>query len=244
MKKEEKRKHRGMAPQDRLFFDPERVDLLREAVSDLSYLRHRGYPQKASVALIGNHYQLTARERLALAHAASNAEKRLPPVTLHALEGATLCIDGFNLLILLESALGGGVLIRGRDGLIRDIANIHGSYRIRAETAEAITLVAQELKRLKVNKAIWYFDRPVSNSGRIAKMVQEVASKYESSIPMEAVTADRVDTLLKKCRGVVVTADSAILEAGVRWFDLGGWILRHRQLHANIVDLAPKQGEK
>ncbi|MMZ68695.1 hypothetical protein D1872_314130 [compost metagenome] len=61
---------------------------------------------------------------------------------------------------------------------------------------------------------------------------------------MEAVTADRVDTLLKKCRGVVVTADSAILEAGVRWFDLGGWILRHRQLHANIVDLAPKQEEK
>ena len=242
MKKEERRKHRGMAPQDRLFFDPERVDLLKEAVSDLSYLRYRGYPQKASIALIGNHYQLTARERLALAHAASNAEERLPPVTLHALQGATLCIDGFNLLILLESALGGGVLIRCRDGLIRDIANIHGSYRIRAETEEAITLVAQALKKLKVKKAIWYFDRPVSNSGRIAEMVQKVARKYKS--PMEAVTADRVDTLLKKCPDVAVTADSAILESGVRWFDLGGWILENWQLHANIVDLSPKKGER
>ena len=60
------RKHRGPAPEDVLFHEPGRMARLRQAVSDLSWLLHRGYSAKAASELVGNRYQLRARERLAL----------------------------------------------------------------------------------------------------------------------------------------------------------------------------------
>ena len=43
-----------------------------------------------------------------------------------------------NVLITLESALGGGVLLRCRDGCLRDMASLHGTYRIVDETDPAL----------------------------------------------------------------------------------------------------------
>jgi len=36
---------------------------------------------------------------------------------------------------------------------------------------------------------------------------------------------------------IVVTADAAILDSGVEWFDLAGWIMRTRIPEARIVEL-------
>jgi hypothetical protein len=220
------RKHRGLAPEDKRFFDADRVEKLRRAVDDLTCLLRRGYSQKAATQLVGNRYQLTERERHALIHAAWERESRNPPIASEALKGRKICIDGFNLLITLETALGGGILIRGIDGCYRDIANVHGNYTFRIETEEAVELVAEALKELGVEEAVWYFDRPVSNSGRTAQLVNETAEKL--GIPMHAETADRVDAKLKACGDVVVTADAVILDSGIQWFDLAGWIVEHR----------------
>ncbi len=96
-------------------------------------------------------------------------------------------------------------------------------------------LAAEALKELGVAEALWLFDRPVSNSGRIAALVDRIAE--ERSAPMQARTADRVDSLLRECDGVVVSADSAILDSGVEWFDLAGWIIGRKIPGARIVDL-------
>ncbi|WP_201353168.1 DUF434 domain-containing protein [Hydrogenimonas urashimensis] len=234
------RKHRGLAPEDRLFFDKSRFARLKRAVEDLSWLLRRGYAQKAAVELVGNRYQLTRRERHALIHAAWGGENRRRPVSADELAGRTLCIDGFNLLITLETALGGGILIRGQDGCYRDIANVHGNYTLRMETEEAIKLAAEAIKTLKVKEALWYFDRPVSNSGRIAKLVNEIAGRYGAA--MRAKTSDRVDSLLKACGDVVVTADAVILDSGVAWFDLAGWIIGHEiDKPLNLLDFSSVQ---
>ena len=219
------RKHRGLAPEDALFFDAARVERLREAVADLSWLLRRGYSQKAAVELVGNRYQLTQRERHALIHAAWGAERRHPPLSSKEVKNRRLCIDGFNLLITLETALGGGILIRGMDGCYRDIANVHGSYSFRVETEKAVELAAVALKKLGVKEALWYFDRPVSNSGRIVKLVNDTAQKI--GVSMHAETTDQVDAKLKACDDVVVTADAVILDSDVQWFDLAGWIIEN-----------------
>ncbi|WP_353662560.1 DUF434 domain-containing protein [Hydrogenimonas sp. SS33] len=220
------RKHRGLAPEDRTFFDQERIGRLRQAVEDLSCLLQRGYAQKAATELVGNRYQLTARERHALLHAAWSGHSRKAPLPPEALRGRRLCIDGFNLLITLETALGGGILIRGRDGCYRDIANVHGNYSFRIETEKAVEMAADAIAALGVAEAVWYFDRPVSNSGRIARLVNRVAEARH--LPMRTETVDQVDTRLKRCPDVAVTADAVILDSGVDWFDLAGWIIEHR----------------
>ncbi|WP_456485757.1 DUF434 domain-containing protein [Hydrogenimonas sp.] len=219
------RKSRGLAPEDSRFFDKENLARLKEAVADLSWLLQRGYSQKAATELVGNRYQLTQRERHALIHAAWKHKSRNLPLAPEALEGRKLCIDGFNLLITLETALGGGILIKAQDGCYRDIANVHGSYSFRKETEKAVKLVAEAIRELGVKEALWYFDRPVSNSGRIAHLVNETAEK--TGVPMRAETADQVDAKLKACEDVVVTADAVILDSGVEWFDLAGWIIEN-----------------
>jgi len=236
------RRHRGAAPEDTLFDDPERLERLREAVADLSWLLRRGYSPKAAGELVGNRYQLTARERLALSHASWDRRDRTGEEAPEALKGQQVCIDGFNLLITLETALGGGILIRGIDGRIRDLANVHGNYSLRAETEEVIMLAVSELKRLGVAEALWYFDRPVSNSGRLAALVRSAGD--ETKLPTEALTVDGVDARLKRCDGIVITADAAILDSGVRWFDLTRWIIDRKIPSAKIVDLGFYEKER
>jgi len=232
------RRHRGPAPEDRLFDDPRRVERLRWAVEDLSWLLRRGYSPKAAAKLVGDRYQLGSRERLALSHASWDRSDRGGEVSAEELKGRPLCIDGFNLLITLETALGGGILIRGIDGRIRDLANVHGSYSLRAETEEAITLALKSMRDLGVKESLWYFDRPVSNSGRLAALVRTIAENLGVEARAEAI--DRVDATLKACDGIVVTADAAILDSGVEWFDLAGWIIRRRIPDARIVELGSR----
>ena len=232
------RRHRGPAPEDRLFDDPARVERLRRAVGDLSWLLRRGYSPKAAAELVGNRYQLSARERLALGHASWDRSNRGGEVAVEDLKGRMLCIDGFNLLITLETALGGGILIRGIDGRIRDLANVHGNYSLRAETEEAIALALKSMRDLGVKESLWYFDRPVSNSGRLAALVRSIAERLGVEARAEAI--DRVDAMLKACDGIVVTADAAILDSGVAWFDLARWIIRTRIPEARIVELGSK----
>jgi len=232
------RRHRGPAPEDRLFDDPARVERLRRAVGDLSWLLRRGYSPKAAAELVGNRYQLSARERLALSHASWDRSDRGGEVPAEGLKGRRLYIDGFNLLITLETVLGGGILIRGIDGRIRDLANVHGNYSLRAETEEAITLALKSMRDLGVKESLWYFDRPVSNSGRLAALVRTIAEKLGVEARAEAI--DRVDATLKACDGIVVTADAAILDSGVEWFDLAGWIMRTRIPGARIVELGSR----
>lgn len=229
------RKHRGPAPEDSLFFDEARCSILREAVCDLEWLLQRGYRHSAALELVGNRFQLTARERLAVIHTAGDGQPHGTAVPFEALRGHSLCIDGFNLLITLETALGGGIILIGTDGCYRDIADVHGSYTLRAETEPAIILVGQALLSAGVKTAHWLFDRPVSNSGRLAALVNETAARQ--GMPMQAETADRVDTRISRCEGIAVTADSDILAARGAWFDLAGHIIQASIPKANRIDL-------
>jgi len=232
-------KHRSLAPEDKIFFDAGRVEKLLRAVDDLTCLLRRGYSQKAAAELVGNRYQLLTRERLALIHAAWEQESRNSPRKPEDLKGCILYIDGFNLLITLETALGGGILIRAIDGCYRDIANVHGNYTFRIETEDAVELAAKAIKALAVEEAIWYFDRPVSNSGRITKFINETAQRL--GVPLHAKTANKVDARLKACPNVVVTADAAILDSGIEWFDLAGWIIEHRMSDKPVIIDLSKQ---
>ena len=229
------RRHRGMAPQDKIFLDPQRQAILKKAVCDLSCLLRRGYKVSPAMTFVGNHYQLLERERLAIAHVASDDQSRGQPLSFEALEGKHLCIDGFNLLITLETALGGGIVLIGMDGCYRDIASIHGSYSFREETQTAITLVMQTLKQAEVAKAEWLFDTPVSNSGRLAALVNELS--LEVGLSNEAYATDRVDTKIKTCNGVAITTDSDILIHTTKWFDLAGYIIENFIKEANVIDI-------
>lgn len=215
-------RHRGANPQDARCFGEEQLGKLRTAVRELSWLLSRGYAMGASCDLVGDHHQLTSRQRQAIARVActeeqtiKRQEKRLP---LTSLTGETLVVDGFNLLITIETALGGGVIFKGSDGCCRDLSAVYGSYKIVAETRSAIELIGKTLEEVSPEKVLWLFDRPVSNSGRVAGLVRDIAK--ERNWPFEAELTDQTDSLISKSEQIVVSCDSAILEGAGKWCNL------------------------
>lgn len=231
------KQHRGLGPRDENTFDEASLRRLRAAVYDLSWLLSRGYAPKAALELAGNHYQLSARQRLAVAHAAFDSSDRKTPLSLKALEGQELIIDGFNLLILIETALGGGIVIRCADGCYRDIESVYGSYRMTYETEDAIALIGETLAAQQPKSVLWLFDRPVSNSGRVSDFINKIAA--ENNWPFLAKAVERVDTLLVESKRVAITSDSAILNKSAAWCNLAAYLIENRITDANIIDLRP-----
>jgi hypothetical protein len=206
----------------------------------LSFLFGRAYAVDSTLKLVGDRYQLTARQRAAVLRsacaderAAARASRQLAP---DALRGQTLCLDGFNVLTTLEVALSGGVLLIGRDGALRDIAGVHGSYRQVEETTPALELVRELCSTWGVVHCEWYFDQPVSNSGRMCAVVRALAER--AGLPWEASVVPDPDGVLMQSAHVVASADARILDAARRWVNLTRLLVEDRIPGANLIDLS------
>ena len=62
------RSHRGPGPEDRDLFSADQLPALRHAVADLSWLLSRGYAMPSALSLVGNRFDLAARQRSMLQH--------------------------------------------------------------------------------------------------------------------------------------------------------------------------------
>ncbi|MBK9033168.1 MAG: DUF434 domain-containing protein [Myxococcales bacterium] len=206
-------------PDDHELFAPVRLPTLRAAVDDLSWLRGRGYADTAALALVGDRYQLLARARTAVARVAASPEvasaRRGRRLAVAALTGRALVIDGFNVLVTCEAALAGGVVLPGRDGAWRDLGSVHGSYRAVDETARALAAIAQLLARAAPARVTWYFDRPVSSSGDVARRVRAVDPAWT----VELVNVADPE-LIRDPAAVVASSDAWVLDRAGAWIDL------------------------
>ena len=236
----DRRRHRGAHPEDARLFDDSRLAALRTATSELSWLLTRGYQPKSALKLVGDRHNLRERQRLAVARAAcadEGRERRLKSrVGVETVKGAALIIDGFNLVITLEAALSGGVLIRGRDGCVRDLSSVHGSYRAVEETDRAVTLAGEVLDALGPASVLWLFDSPVSNSGRLAARVRQLAA--ERGWPWSVETHFNPDRSIVNSDAVAVTSDSNVLDGVARWLNLSRLVVERHVHDSWLIDLS------
>lgn len=239
----DRRKHRGPAPQDERLFAAEQVAALRSAVADLSWLLSRGYASPSSVKIVGDRYDLTARQRVAVSRAAcSDAARagRLARMRVAGdLAGRAVAVDGYNLLITLESALGGGVILGGRDRTYRDLASLHGHYRAIEETQPALELAGQMLAELGAAAVRWVLDSQVSNSGRLKKRMGQLAESQ--GWPWTVELARDADAEVAAAGLWVVTGDSVVLDRCGDWVNLARHIIDTRVPDAWVVDLSGEQ---
>jgi hypothetical protein len=212
---------------------------LREAVADLSWLLSRCYADKSALKIVGDRYSLLERQRIAVMRCAcseaSLLRRREREVSPSALTGSVLFIDGYNVLTTVEAALAGGLVIVGRDGCYRDMASMHGTFRQVSETVPAIELLGGLLAELGPNQAVWFLDRPVSNSGRLKARLVEMAT--ERGWPWEVQIVTNPDAVLSTASDIVASADSVVLDRCERWCNLAREAVRRRVPEAWIADL-------
>jgi hypothetical protein len=237
----QRQSHRGKHPEDDRLFAPRCIPTLREAVADLSFLFSRGYAETAALKLVGDHHQLDVRQRRAVLRASCSddslrrrAEHAVP---LDALRERDIAVDGYNLLITVESMLSGGVLLRGRDGVVRDMASVHGSYRTVDETVDAIRHIIQTFAALCISSVLWYLDAPVSNSGRLRALLLTEAAGCGNAWEVELI--DNVDQTLSRAERVVVTSDGWILDRAQAWANAADILLERTRATNQVIDVRP-----
>ena len=231
--------HRGPHPDDRELFAPARLPCLREALADFSMLLTKGYAEKSSLKLVGDRFALTQRQRLAIMRAACSDQqlesRQAREVPLGTMANQSIAIDGYNLLITIEAALGGGLIFRGRDGCLRDLASIHGTYRRVEETIPAIQLIGEFLMEIGIGQSLWLLDSPVSNSGRLKTLLGTLARDHGWT--WEIRLSINPDAELSKMETIVVTTDSVILDACQKWTNLAAGIIARQLPRTTVIDL-------
>jgi len=236
------RTQRGPHPKDAECFAVDALPALAAAVAELSWLLDRGYPKKAALKLVGDRHALRDRQRMAVQRcSAGDAERRWRDarrLEARALAGATLEVDGYNVLLTVEAALSGGVLLLGRDGVLRDLTSMSGHYRRMRTTRPALDSIARFAAQAHCSSLVWYLDRPISNSGRLKRAIDTQAA--EAGWPWEVRLVASPDRVLIESPEIVATADSGVLDRCGRWFNLAREVVEAAVPGAWIVDLSAK----
>jgi hypothetical protein len=224
-----RQRHRGAHPEDVRLFDRTQLKRLRAPAEEIVFLLGRGYPMATAVDVVGNHHQLESRQRLALQRMLCSPDQRARraarAIERTAAAGRMLLIDGFNLIITVEVALSGGLVLDCADGTVRDLAGLRGSYHPVDETDGALDLIGRELTSLAPAGARIFLDAPVSNSGRLRARILDFAHRWPFAVDAEVVP--NPDAILARGDNAV-SSDSSILDRCGSWLNLGRFIVdRH-----------------
>lgn len=212
-------------------------------MDDLCWLLDRGYAARSAVELVGNHFSLTSRQRMAVSRGACSRadarrrqQRRVEPAQL---AGQELWLDGYNVLTILESALAGGIVLLCRDGCCRDIAGVHRRYCKVNETIPVLNFIGEFAAAHGVRCCRWWLDQPISNSGRLKALIHDVART--AGWPMDVELTFSPDHVLSHTEHVIATSDGIVLDRCQRWVNLTRLIIAEKIPHARLLDLLPER---
>ena len=213
------------------------------AAGELRFLLERGYPRGRSLRLVGDRHALTASEREVLRRGVvspqATARRRAKLRGIEDLAGQPVGLDGHNVLITLESALAGRILVRADDGAIRDIAQAASSFRLTEATGQAVEIVLGVLVERGAAEAHFFLDEPVSHSGRLAALIRDKMAEQGLAGTASAVPVP--ERQLKAFEGLVASSDGELIETCARPLDLAGLILEKawpKGQKGTMIDLA------
>ncbi len=217
-----------------------------DAVRDLVYLLERNYPKKSSITLVGNRYRLDSDERMILYRGvfktgeALARRKKIRP-RLSAVE-YKLAVDGYNVLITLESYLLGKTVFRSLDGFVRDISGVYGNYTFTEMAKRSISLLADYVQDLflqlkgKRGGLVVYLDAPVSKSGELAEYMRCFFKNRYLESRVEVLAGPDARLIEEGLSGDVATSDTVIADQVPTCVDIPGYIIT-RVLKKPILDL-------
>ncbi len=201
-----------------------------EACATYRLLKEKGYPEKATLSLIGDRHSLSRIQRNCLFRGvipAATAERRkLKIVAPGAVAGHPIALDWYNVLITVESYLQGHVLYSADDGVVRDASETHGSYRTGPLTPRAMEEIVAEIQRLGPSRVDAFLDMPIAFSGLMAESLRSRFAVL--SCESEVSLAQSADYPLKASAGIIASSDSALLDRCSRVLDLAGAVLGAR----------------
>ncbi len=205
-------------------------EILSRAADDVRYLLDRGYPKESAVRFVSDHYRLPQEQRFAIIRIVVSSEqakaRKEKAVPLEALRDKAVFVDGYNVLIAVESLLSGKAVYKGDDGFLRDTQGIFRSYRASKLTALAVSEILRLLRFAAPAKIEVLLDQQISMSGQLAAEIRGMME--ELGLQGSARTAQDVDHELKAAKGIIATGDGNIIDAVPVVVDIPGRIAQEK----------------
>lgn len=214
---------------------------LQNASNDLRFLLNRGYRKLMAINFVGNHYLLDKNERNFLHRTVFSQKKSLirkgKVVPLCKIKENTLLIDGYNILITIESiCLDEDSIIISDDGIMRDVNAVFGKYKFKEITENALNSIISLIRVYQPKDVRVFYDKPVSYSGKLAKLTEGIMENL--GISGKAETAVNVDFQLIKLShqtgGVVATSDGIIMDKVDRILDIPCYIYKIKKKNLSL----------
>lgn len=228
------------SPEDRLLFASNKTAILRRANQHFSWLLGQGYEASVALKLVGDHFQLRQRQRLAIMCSAcadrTRENRQKNRRSLSQLVGKPLAIDGLYSISTVEAAILGSVLLRGRDEAIRELPLTRRPSRHLAEiTIRSIGLLTNLLSGSQLKQVIWFLDGTAPNSHSVREELEGLLSITKWPWTVEFV-ADRSKSLAL-FSGPIATTENALLDQVCEWIDIPSVVIDRFLPGAWIVDL-------
>jgi hypothetical protein len=188
------------------------------------------------VNFVANHYRLPLDERHLLARCVFSkieaAELGRKAVGAGTVRGKRLGVDGYNVLITLESIITGKRVVRCDDGYIRDLRAIFGKYRATPATNKALSALIQTLTKVGPKTISVFFDKQASRSGELAAEVRRQLKR--AGLKGDASAVGGVDMKLRAF-DVVASSDRAVIGRVKAVWDIPAELLKRKK--ADVLDL-------
>lgn len=215
------------------------------AASDIRYLLEKGYPQKAVVVFVCNHYRLDEESRRLLSRtilAKEVSEKRRTKILpCEEIEGNNIIIDGYNIIIGMESILLKKAYLCD-DGVIRDVRGVFRNFKVTKNTEHAIESIFRFLKEKNPAEICFLLDSQISKSGVFARNLREKMCHY--GLKGDAKTSKHVDYDLKNSRDIVASSDGVIIDTAEKVVNfLSCMVAKYPNLGAGVATINDFPGQ-
>lgn len=187
---------------------------LEAPLLDIRYLLDRKYPKKSAITYVSNRYGLTKDERNILTRIAcekdiSNDRKR-KLVSIEFIRDKNLFIDGYNVLITVESLILGYPVFLCDDGILKDVRSLFRRYKIGFMTKEALSMIEMITSKYTPKEIVIIFDSQISRSGDLSKMARDIFDK-DNCLVFTSKDTDK-EIMENSRKGIIATSDGIIID--------------------------------
>jgi hypothetical protein len=204
-----------------------RENLLKPA-RDIRSLLLWGYPKFSTINFVADHSRLSVEERYILTRVIMPPDKIVSRINKRVackyIRDKDLLLDGYNVLLSVDSLLKKEPLWLCDDGYIRDTRYYFSKTKQAEDIEEPLDLLLKFLSEAHPKSAIFLLDAQISRSGELAGLIRRKMKEWE--IPGEARTSKTADLELKT-EGrdpekdlIVVTSDGIVIDSVLRALDL------------------------
>lgn len=211
----------------------DKQDILSISAEDFRYLLGKGYPRAGALKFVSDHYRLYSKQRHILNRTVIKPEivekRKKKKIECDQITGRSLAIDGYNVLIGVETALEGYPLWISDDWYVRDTRGKFNNFKMTDTTILAVSELMEILHRYSPSRTTILLDRPMSNSGNLAALFRK--KMKEHGIEGDALTSNHVDYDLKNIQAdIIATSDGIIIDSVDKVVDIPACFTKSREI--------------